>query len=653
MNLPLLFNRPAADKTAYLKIPRFLDLRNLSFSTKLILLVVVPLAMTLVVILPLTVTGLNRLASVIATERLAEEVKLIDQQFKHFEVELNDQADSIAFNSILLGAVRAGDQALLNSALLSSRTRLGLQFLQVVDMNGAIIGHEQQYDGIFDAAEIRELQQLGLAELDVVKMVHSPSGWLMTAVRPLKDSVGIMGAVTVGKLIDSAVLDRLNFGRTDILLMVFDEEGNVVASSWSSSIDSGLVPITPDDKMVAMAQSGQVSLGTAVLGSHEQKTAYAPVSLQGGNQGIFGVVLNTSPLSRLRDQLIANYVMVTAALVLLVLSVGYVVTRSITRRILRLRDGAVEIGNGNLSVRIEESSNDEMGTLAFEFNRMADRLSEKNSQLEQANRNLEMRVFERTEELEEANAQLLEAQNQLIHTEKLAVIGELSAGVAHDLRSPLGAIRNGVYFVKARLTKSGLLATEPRVTESLTIMDECVTQCDKIIGDLLFFTRISPPAYSQVALKGVLESAVSEMVTPEGMAVVKEFGDDDVELQADHDQLVRVFSNLAVNAQEAMPNGGVLTIGVKKVGRAAEITFTDTGPGMSPEELDKLFDPLYTTKIQGIGLGLAVCHQIITKHNGRLEVFSQVGVGTTFTVKLPLRAGDTVQAGDTAAGASH
>ena len=638
MNLPLLSHRQLGDDHAHLRLPMVPVLRDLSFSTKLILLVVVPLAMTLAVILPLTVTGLNRLASVIAEERLAEEVVLIEQQFKQFENQLSDSADSIAFNSILLKAVRDGDQLAVIASLLATRTSLGLQYLQVVDLNGVVIGRDQQYDGVFDESEIQELQQLGLAELDVVRMVQSPSGWLMTAVRPLKDSVGLMGSITVGRLIDSETLAQLNFNRSDILLMVFDDAGNVVASSD----ETGLIPITPDDKMVAMAKAGQVSLGTAVLGDSTQRTAYAPVALEGGTRGIFGVVLNTSPVIHLRDQLIANSVMVTAALVLLVLGVGYVVTRSITQRILRLRDGAVEIGNGNLSVRIEESSNDEMGTLAFEFNRMADSLSEKNSQLEQANRNLEMRVFERTEELEQANAQLLEAQNQLIRTEKMAAIGELSAGVAHDLRNPLGAIRNGVYFLKARLVKSNRLMTEPRVAESLGIMDDCVTQCDKIIGDLLYFTRISSPVYSDVVLKGALESAVWGMGTPEGMTVVKEFGEEDVEIEADHDQLVRVFSNLAMNALEAMPKGGVLTIGVKRVGTTAEVTFTDTGTGMSPEELGKLFNPLYTTKIQGTGLGLAVCQQIIAKHNGRLEVFSQEGVGTTFTVLLPLKAGDTL-----------
>ena len=91
-----------------------------------------------------------------------------------------------------------------------------------------------------------------------------------------------------------------------------------------------------------------------------------------------------------------------------------------------------------------------------------------------------------------------------------------------------------------------------------------------------------------------------------------------------------------------MPQGGVLTIGAKRAGPLVEITFTDTGTGMSREELERLFDPLYTTQLKGTGLGLAVCQQIIAKHNISLEVFSQVGVGTTFTVRLPLEKGDTV-----------
>ncbi len=641
MNLPRLSHRQSGENQALVGFPRIPILANLSLSTKLILLVVVPLALTLAVTLPLTVTGLNRLASVTSTEQLEEEVHLIEEQF---EDDLNGSADEIAKEPFLLTATRDSNGPMIISNLLSTRIRLGLQHLQVVDAQGAVIGQEQQSGGDFSQSEIQELQQLGLAELEFVSIVQSPDGWLLAAVRPLKDSEGLIGAITVGRLIDSEVLARLNFERSDPLLMVFDEAGNVVASSWSFADDSELTRIKPDDKMVAMAKAGQVSLGMVELGKSEHRTAYAPVVLRDSIQGIFGMALTTSPVVGLRDQLIANHVMVTAALVLLVLGVGYVVTRTITRRILRLRDGAVEIGNGNLSARIEESANDEMGTLAREFNRMADSLSEKNSQLEQANRNLEMRVFERTEELEQANAQLLEAQSQLVRTEKLAAIGELSAGVAHDLRNPLGAIRNGVFFLKARRTKSDRLTTDPKVAEFLSVIDERITKCDKIIGDLISFTRISNPTYSAVTLSDVLESTLWAIETPNGISIIRDYGDEPVEAQADLNQLIRVFTNLTINALEAMPDGGELTIGMRRAGTMAEVTFKDTGTGVSLEELEKIFDPLYTTKIQGTGLGLAVCQEIVAKHNGRIDFFSDVGIGTTFTVRLPLNVGETVSA---------
>ena len=513
-----------------------------------------------------------------------------------------------------------------------------MQHLQVTDDQGNVIGQEGRYDGSSHQAEIRNLQQLGLADLEVTRMIHSPDGWLLATVRPLEDTDGLIGSVTVGKLIDSKALAELNFDRTDPLLMVFDEAGEVVAASRAAHDDSGFVPVTPDGKMVAMAESGQVSQGTAYLGDNEHQTAYAPVILGDSSQGIFGVALNASPVVQLRDQLIANQVIVTAALVLLVLGVGYVVTRTITQRIVRLRDGAVEIGNGNLSVRVEENASDEMGTLAHEFNRMADNLSEKNSQLELANRNLEMRVFERTEELEQANAQLLDAQAQLVRTEKFAAVGELSAGVAHDLRNPLGAIRNGVFFLKGRLGRDEV---DPKVREYLDVMDERITHCDNIIEDLISFTRIATPEYTLVSLSKALESAVWGMAMSDGMTIVKELPEEeDVEVQADHDQLVRVFSNLAMNAQDAMPSGGTLTISVKSVGQSAEVSFTDTGTGITPGDMEKIFDPLYTTKIQGTGLGLAVCQQIIAKHNGRTDVSSEEGVGATFTVRVPLRLGD-------------
>ncbi|MCH7843482.1 MAG: HAMP domain-containing protein [Chloroflexi bacterium] len=638
MNLPYLSRRQTAglDARPSFRLPRILIWADFSLSTKLILLVVIPLVLTLAATLPLTVTGLNRLASVTSTERLEDEIVLVVSHIGLFEEKLNRAADDFARDPVLLAAVRESNSLRIRTILLSSMLRFGFQHLEVVDANGVRSAYEHQAGGTLGQKSTNELNALGLAGIDTNGLVQTDGGWFLVSVRPLKDSDGFIGYVAVGRLMDFKALAEMNVERSDTILMLLGDDDEVVSTSYPSSDLSTRFPIAPDPESVRVARNGQVALGSVIIDGEKLRTAYVPVMVGGGPPHVFAVALTTSPVVALRDQLIASHVMVISALSLLVLGVGYVVTRTITRRILRLRDGAVEIGNGNLSFRIEESAHDEMGTLAREFNRMSDRVKEKNAQLEEANRDLEQRVSERTEELQQANVQLVEAQSQLVRTEKFGALGELSAGVAHDLRNPLGAIRNGIYFLKSRLAKSDRLAAEPKVAEYLQVMDERITQCDKIIEDLISFTQISSPVYSAVTLSVLLESALSGIDIPDGVSVINDHGDGPVVVQADPHQLSRVFTNLIVNAYEAMLEGGELTIGVKTVGPSAEVTITDTGTGISPEGLEMIFEPLYTTKIRGTGLGLAVCQEVIAKHNGSLRVHSRVGVGTTFTVSLPL-----------------
>ena len=599
------------------------------------MLVVLLLALTLAVTLPLTVTGLNKLASVTSTERLEDEIILVNKHFEAFEEDVNRATDDIAFDLSVVSAVRDSDTAKIRSALLSAKVRFGLQHLEIVDQNGVQLGHQHQIGIHYDRKAMDEVNEWGLSRISATTLVQAPEGWLLTSVRPLQLIDGSVGSVSAGKLIDIKALAEMNFQRRDPVLVLLDDQDAVISASYQSDDESTNLTIIPDLASVRLARSGQVAISSARVDGEDLPTAYVPVAFGSGPRSVLMVTLTELPVVGLRDQLIANHLIVSAALSLLVLGVRYTVTRAITRRILRLRDGAVEIGNGDLSFRIEENTNDEMGTLAHEFNRMSDSLKEKNDQLEQANHGLEHRVSERTEELQQANVQLLEARSQLVRTEKFGALGELSAGVAHDLRNPLGAIRNGIFFLKSRLAKNEALAVEPKVAEYLQIMDERITQCDKIIEDLISFTRISSPNYAVVTLSDVLESTLSGIDVPDGITVIDKYGHDSMEVEVDPLQLLRVFTNLIVNAFEAMLEGGELTVAVSASGSSVEVAIIDTGPGISPEGLEKIFEPLYTTKIQGTGLGLAVCQQVIAKHNGRLEVLSKVGVGTTFTVTLP------------------
>jgi len=617
-------------------LPAMPKLWNLSLSTKLILLVVIPLALTLAVTLPLTMTGLNKLASVTSAERLEDEVLLVGKHLDLFEFEIGRSADEVAGDEDLITAVQNSDTESVKEILLASRGRLGLQHLEVAGLEGHRLGHEHQGSGDIGQESIEHLTELKSSGNKKTELVSTTDGWFLVSVRPLIGPHGMVGSVAVGKLIDGRALSEMNFDRSDPVLVLLDDSNEALAASMPSVDGSAHLSFTTNPKFVEAARSGNAMVGTGHIDGKELPTAYVPVVLGDGSRSVFAVVLTESPVVDLRDELIANDILVISALSLLVLGVGYTVTRSISRRIFRLRDGAVEIGKGNLSYRIEEDTEDEMGTLAREFNRMADHLDETNTQLEEANRDLERRVSERTEELQQANVQLVETQSQLVRTEKFGALGELSAGVAHDLRNPLGAIRNGIFYLKSRLAKSERLSEEPRFAEYLQIMDERIAQCDKIIEDLISFTRISSPDYEIVSLNDVLDSTVSGVDIPERISLINAYRGSQIDVHVDPTQLGRVFTNLVINAYEAMGDGGVLTISAKTAGRFAEVAFNDTGQGMDAKGLEKIFEPLYTTKIQGTGLGLSVCQQVLAKHNGRLEVHSKEGVGTTFTVRLPL-----------------
>jgi signal transduction histidine kinase len=242
------------------------------------------------------------------------------------------------------------------------------------------------------------------------------------------------------------------------------------------------------------------------------------------------------------------------------------------------------------------------------------------------------------EELQTANEELKETQEQLIRSEKLAAIGKLAGGVGHELRNPLGAIKNAVYYIKGKLTDSELAKREPRIIEFLGIIDDEISSSNKIINDLLNFSRVGKPAVSPAKIRKVVEDALSYLTVPENIEVINKLDANLPEVEIDADQIRQVFVNIATNGIQAMPEGGKLIIDAKKEDKFLEVAISDTGDGISEDVIGKIFDPLFTTRAKGIGLGLAVCKSIIERHGGDIGVESKVGEGATFTVKLPLKA---------------
>lgn len=268
-------------------------------------------------------------------------------------------------------------------------------------------------------------------------------------------------------------------------------------------------------------------------------------------------------------------------------------------------------------------------------------LKDKNEQLKAQNeklRTINEKLQTTEDELRAKNEKLEAAQEQLIRTEKLAAIGQMAGGVGHELRNPLGAIKNALYYVKEKVAKSELVQQEPRIKEFLDIADEEINQSNKIINDLLGFARVGKPTTSPIRIEQIIETALAYPTIPANIKVSKEIGTALPEVEIDANQIGQVFINIITNATQAMPDGGKLTISASKNGEFMEIDFADTGCGMNQETMSKIFDPLFTTKAKGIGLGLAVSKAIIDRHGGEIDVKSAIGEGTTFSIKLPIKA---------------
>ena len=259
----------------------------------------------------------------------------------------------------------------------------------------------------------------------------------------------------------------------------------------------------------------------------------------------------------------------------------------------------------------------DLANLADTFNRMSVKLRQDRDQLEKV-------VKERTRELQEA-------REQLIRWEKLAVLGQLAGGVGHELRNPLGIISNAVYFLKLVLPDAGV-----KTTEYLGIIENETRNAEKIVADLLDFSRSKSADREPVAAAELARRVLERYPAPAAVTVSVQAGADLPRAYADPRQMAQVLGNLVVNACQAMPQGGRLTISATRRGKEMSIAVADTGVGIAPENMARLFEPLFTTKPKGIGLGLAVSKSLVEANGGRIEVQSAPGVGSTFTLYLPL-----------------
>jgi len=226
-----------------------------------------------------------------------------------------------------------------------------------------------------------------------------------------------------------------------------------------------------------------------------------------------------------------------------------------------------------------------------------------------------------------------ERSRRLRQAERLETIGQLAGGVAHELRQPLNILRTSAYYL--------LRAKEPsaeKTAEHLERIERQVALADRVIHAMSTFARLPVPEVAPVSIAGSLDEALEANPLPSGVDVSIDCPEDLAPVPADFDQLQIVLGNLFRNAGDAMPEGGRLSITVREDGERVEIAVSDTGEGIEASDLERITEPLYTTKARGMGLGLAITRAIAEKHGGGIRAASEPGKGATFTVTLPRAA---------------
>jgi signal transduction histidine kinase len=365
------------------------------------------------------------------------------------------------------------------------------------------------------------------------------------------------------------------------------------------------------------------------------------------SQNTLGYIYLMLSLSRART-LVANLVLKSILATMAILLLGSGVTfvffrRTVLRPIRQLIDAMIQVRRGNLKMSIHNpTASSEMSILNDTFNQMTQDLAGAEEKLVNANSDLEKRVFERTEALERANQELRESQERVVRSEKLAAIGQLASGVGHELRNPLGAIRNVVYYIRDSLKGSPLTENDPTMFELLDLADKEIKSATNIIGDLLDFSRVVRLAIQPTDINALIKDLKTVLEVPKTITIIEELAPNLPPATADPERLRQVFINLATNAIQAMGKDGSLKIRTRWSENAedgkpwAYIAYQDSGPGISSENLKKIFEPLFSTKAKGTGLGLSICAGIVEAHGGKILVDSELGKGSTFTVKIPL-----------------
>jgi len=445
-----------------------------------------------------------------------------------------------------------------------------------------------------------------------------------------------------------------------VRVRIFDQEGRISYSSTPSEI-SRIVdkdaeacygchaqsqPLTklnrPDRFRIYHDGQGQRILGIITPIENEPSCSNAECHAHPASQRILGVLDTNLSLKQADAQLAqSSWTMFGAtamALILIACLSWLFILLLVDMPIKQLQSGTQQLAFGNLGFQIDASSEDELGALAQSFNRMSLQLRAANEEIVAWAKTLEDRVTEKTKELKRA-------QDHVVQVEKMATIGKMAAVMAHEINNPLAGILTYAKLIRKWIERDQLASPEKReeASQCLELIASESKRCGDLVKNLLVFSRTAPLNRQVTEVREVIGRAVrlvQHQLDLNGIQLQLDLPPELPAIPCDPAQVEQVLLALIMNAIDAMPRGGNLWISTRLDSEGVEyrIAVRDDGTGIAPDILAQIFEPFLTTKEtgKGVGLGLAVSNSIIQRHGGRIEVQSELGKGTIFTIVLPV-----------------
>lgn len=414
-----------------------------------------------------------------------------------------------------------------------------------------------------------------------------------------------------------------------------DRDSMTCMGCHTDSVTGTLSP-SPRKWSVYKNEQDMTSLKIISQISNEQSCSSASCHVHPEDQEILGFVEADFSLALLDEALFKQGLALTAYVIIFIIAVsiflGIINYKIVTNPVQKLSDGMKKVSGGNLDHSVQINSIDEIGVLASTFNSMIKDLKAAAEQKERWTQTLEEEVAKKTEEIKRT-------QTGLIQTEKLASLGRMAAGVAHEINNPLTGVVTFAHLMKQRCEPGSDDA------EDLDIIIEQAERCAKIIKNLLTFARATPSERGQIHVNNVITKTMTLVKNQEKFHNVKfhmDLSDTQFVTNGDGTQFQQICLNMFLNSSDAMKLRGDITVKTHQVEEDGnpfvEIVFTDTGSGIEEENLPKLFEPFFTTKPvdKGTGLGLSITHGIVKHLGGSIRVESTLGQGTSFFVRLPL-----------------